>query len=319
MAQITRYNGNVKPFADDALGTERTIFGGTTQSDTLNDNINNDFLRGWGIVGANEKPTKQDFNAFAYTSTALTSYLFQMGVPEWNASQEYFTGSITNVAGVLYRAVRNNTGQNPTTDTGDDWLAVAGDGFDISGLTTATIASNDFICFQDVSDSNNMKRSLVSNLLTLLSTPSGVVEYFAGTSVPTGYLLCDGSAVSRTTYAALFSAIGTTHGSGDGSTTFNLPNEVTSNRFRRASGGSLSVGNTQSDNVGSFSASTTLQGQFTSWDAGATPPAGSTGNKIGAGVSASLSQASTTTSYSISGGSGETRPDNIAYLPVIKF
>jgi microcystin-dependent protein len=40
---------------------------------------------------------------------------------------------------------------------------------------------------------------------------------------PTGYLECDGSAVSRTTYAALFSAIGTTFGSGDGSTTFNLP------------------------------------------------------------------------------------------------
>lgn len=48
--------------------------------------------------------------------------------------------------------------------------------------------------------------------------PSG-----AGTA-PTGYLACDGSAVSRSTYAALFAVIGTTFGSGDGSTTFNLPN-----------------------------------------------------------------------------------------------
>ena len=45
-------------------------------------------------------------------------------------------------------------------------------------------------------------------------------------SAPTGYLLCDGSAVSRTTYAALFAVVGTTFGAGDGSTTFNLPNYV---------------------------------------------------------------------------------------------
>lgn len=43
-------------------------------------------------------------------------------------------------------------------------------------------------------------------------------------SPPTGYLTCDGSAVSRTTYAALFAVIASTWGAGDGSTTFNLPN-----------------------------------------------------------------------------------------------
>lgn len=54
--------------------------------------------------------------------------------------------------------------------------------------------------------------------------PSGVVSAFAGSTAPTGYLLCDGSAVSRTDYADLFTAIGTTYGAGNGSTTFNLPN-----------------------------------------------------------------------------------------------
>ena len=53
--------------------------------------------------------------------------------------------------------------------------------------------------------------------------PSGSVEAFAGSTLPSGWLECDGSAVSRTTYSALFSAIGTTWGTGDGSTTFNLP------------------------------------------------------------------------------------------------
>jgi microcystin-dependent protein len=46
---------------------------------------------------------------------------------------------------------------------------------------------------------------------------------YAGSSAPTDWLLCSGAAVSRTTYAALFAVIGTTYGSGDGSTTFNLP------------------------------------------------------------------------------------------------
>lgn len=53
--------------------------------------------------------------------------------------------------------------------------------------------------------------------------PTGAVVDFAGTVAPSGFLLCDGSAVSRSTYADLFSAIGTTHGVGDGATTFNLP------------------------------------------------------------------------------------------------
>ena len=52
----------------------------------------------------------------------------------------------------------------------------------------------------------------------------GELKWYAGRTVPAGYLLCDGRAVSRTTYSKLFAAIGTIYGSGDGSTTFNLPN-----------------------------------------------------------------------------------------------
>ena len=55
------------------------------------------------------------------------------------------------------------------------------------------------------------------------SIPSGFILPFAGKSIPEGWLICNGAAVSRTEYAALFSAIGTTWGEGDGSTTFNLP------------------------------------------------------------------------------------------------
>lgn len=63
---------------------------------------------------------------------------------------------------------------------------------------------------------------LASDALAKL-VPSGVVAPFAGTVAPTGWLMCYGQAVSRTTYANLFAAIGTTYGAGDGSTTFVVP------------------------------------------------------------------------------------------------
>lgn len=53
--------------------------------------------------------------------------------------------------------------------------------------------------------------------------PAGIVSPYAGSVAPNGYLLCDGSAINRTDYARLFSAIGTAYGVGNGSTTFNLP------------------------------------------------------------------------------------------------
>ena len=56
--------------------------------------------------------------------------------------------------------------------------------------------------------------------------PTGIVEFFAGSKAPKGWLVCDGSAVSRTDYDALFEVIGTMYGAGDGSTTFNLPNLI---------------------------------------------------------------------------------------------
>lgn len=55
------------------------------------------------------------------------------------------------------------------------------------------------------------------------SVPSGVILPFAGVSAPSGYLLCDGSEVSRSTYSTLFTAISTAYGAGNGTTTFNVP------------------------------------------------------------------------------------------------
>jgi microcystin-dependent protein len=53
---------------------------------------------------------------------------------------------------------------------------------------------------------------------------TGMIFAFAGSTIPSSYLVCDGSAISRTTYAQLYAVIGNTYGAGDGSTTFNVPN-----------------------------------------------------------------------------------------------
>jgi len=96
--------------------------------------------------------------------------------------------------------------------------------------------------------------------------PTGAVFFFASGTLPNGYIICDGRAVSRSAYPALFVVCGTTFGSGDGSTTFNVPNLI--NKYAKGSttGGSTggnnshthpgtnwrtgftSVGNTESTN-----------------------------------------------------------------------
>lgn len=66
-------------------------------------------------------------------------------------------------------------------------------------------------------------RTTLTTILLGSVIPPGSVTSFAGNTAPAGWLICDGSLVSRTTYADLFASIGTIHGSGDGTTTFALP------------------------------------------------------------------------------------------------
>jgi len=77
---------------------------------------------------------------------------------------------------------------------------------------------------------------------TAAMVPPGTIITYAGSTAPSGYLVANNAAVSRTTYAALFAVIGTTYGAGDGSTTFNLPNLV--NRMPIGSGGLYALGAT---------------------------------------------------------------------------
>jgi microcystin-dependent protein len=63
-----------------------------------------------------------------------------------------------------------------------------------------------------------------ANLTDIEGIPTATIIPWSDSSIPTGYLECNGSAISRSTYSALFAIIGTTYGAGDGSSTFNIPN-----------------------------------------------------------------------------------------------
>lgn len=114
MSKIARYQGNVRAFASDAEGMERTVFGGTNQADDLTSQITASFLRGWGIVGASEHPSLEDFNAAMYAMSQFIAYQHQMGIPEWHAEQEYHLGSICTHNGESYQSLQNaNVGSQP--------------------------------------------------------------------------------------------------------------------------------------------------------------------------------------------------------------
>jgi hypothetical protein len=106
MAKINRFNGNVKAIAADSLTGERYVFGSdVTVSDELTDQYNAAMLRGWGIIGASDFPPLGWFNAQAFTATQFISYLHQMGIPEWNALQEYQIGGLATRTGVIYKCL----------------------------------------------------------------------------------------------------------------------------------------------------------------------------------------------------------------------
>jgi microcystin-dependent protein len=142
--------------------------------------------------------------------------------------------------------------------------------------------------------------------------PSGMVMHFASSTAPTGWLECSGAAVSRTTYASLFSAIGTLYGVGDGSTTFNLP-DLRGNFIRGWDNGrGIDTGRT----IGSSQTATRIGviGDSRTTQALSADTLGDTiTNSITSYIMNSYQNTTTSGSYGVGA-----RPINIAMLPCIK-
>lgn len=101
--------------------------------------------------------------------------------------------------------------------SGKNWGGALIGSCSVAGLSFSSVAPKTTFRAVDYNDLTNT---------TSIASPAGIVSAFAGKTAPSGWLKCDGSAVSRTRYASLFAAIGTLYGAGDGSTTFNLPNLI---------------------------------------------------------------------------------------------
>jgi microcystin-dependent protein len=102
-----------------------------------------------------------------------------------------------------------------------------------------------------------------ANLTGIEGIPTGTITPWSQASAPTGFLECDGAAVSRSTYAALFAVVSTTYGAGDGSTTFNVPDltdrvavHKSNNKNFASTGGANTV--TPTGNVAGSTANATL-------------------------------------------------------------
>ena len=164
----------------------------------------------------------------------------------------------------------------------------------------------------------------------LTGAPSGVIMAFAGATAPTGFLACDGSAVSRTTYATLFAAISTTWGAGNGTTTFNVPD--LRGMFVRGTGTNAtgSSSGAVGPSVGAYAADTYLNHSHTASQPAhshtytvvntasqATGGSGSNYYNSTTSTSTGTAQPAITVDTSTTGGT-ETKPKNYGVLYIIK-
>jgi len=148
--------------------------------------------------------------------------------------------------------------------------------------------------------------------------PTGTILWLAFTTVPTGFLYCNGGAISRITYADLFAAIGVTFGAGDSSTTFNLPNLV--DRYIKGSG---TVGTVLAAGLPNITGNWTYDDRWGSAASGAIQQNSSSYWDFSAGGAASYSKNvsfNASLSSSIYGSVNNTvQPPSLTLKPCIKY
>lgn len=123
---------------------------------------------------------------------------------------------LIDIVGQAYFTSAADTTDNSTLTLGSSKLKVKDAGI------TATQLATDSVNTAKIQDGAVTAAKLDAGAVSVLM-PTGSIMSFAGSSAPTGYLLCDGAAISRSTYSTLFGLLATTYGSGDGSSTFNIP------------------------------------------------------------------------------------------------
>ena len=263
------------------------------------------------------------------------------------ATDNTFTGTNTFKRGAVFiKNVNIDRDVNPSATQYSSWLIQDKNGkqicnFYVSQNTTGTVTASMIATGRDGVDARiSVSRDVNGTTRSYAPTPptsdnstqiattawvrssvgvqTGTIIAFAGSSAPTGYLACNGAAVSRTTYSALFKVIGTRWGSGNGSTTFNLPN-LNSGRFLRGNSSAGGYNNAGLPNItGSFQvkAGASVTDWAGSFFAGESIVADQMG---GAGAMTNVTQFSAQRSSSIYGASSTVMPLSANVLFCIKY
>jgi microcystin-dependent protein len=231
-----------------------------------------------------------------------TTTNYSWSTPDDTALVKDGAAAIRSLGTAIDSTVFTNAGNaiaKSIVDAKGDLIAATAD----NTVARLAVGANDTVLTADSSTATGLKWSAPSG------TPAGAVIFHAANTAPSGFLKANGAAVSRTTYAALFSAIGTTFGAGDGSTTFLVPD--LRGYFPRgwADDGSTDSGRS----FGSTQSSTTI----TSRNDGGSYASTLLANTDGTDGTATIKENST-------GGSDtanrfKIRPVNLALLACIKF
>ena len=276
----------------------------------------------------------------ANSSTTATSANTASAIVARDASGNFSAGTITatQFIGPMSGTITGNASTASSWQTARN-LSLTGD---VAATLSSVNGSANVSAVATISNASVTTAKIADGAVTsaklgndIILVPAGAVMPFAMNSAPSGWLAANGSAVSRTTYAGLFTAIGTTYGAGDGSTTFNLPD--LRGYFVRGAGTnsdatvSGTFGAKQADAVIAHTHSGTTGNDSPDHSHGFTGGSGTTGassaqvnpNSFTAtyytnGASTRHQHAFTTSSQSPAGAT-ETRPKNIALLYCIKF
>ena len=148
--------------------------------------------------------------------------------------------------------------------------------------------------------------------------PPGTIIHYAGRTVPSGWLICNGANVSRTDYAALFAAIGTIYGAGNESTNFGLPN--LNGRFFEGTTYTGSVGTYHSAGLPNISGEYQGGDGLNLYSSGAFGFVKESGSQItGGSYKLDIGDFKASRSSSVFGSSNGVQPPSMALLPCIKF
>ncbi|WP_066165809.1 hypothetical protein [Aliarcobacter cryaerophilus] len=318
-----RVNSDVVPFSINSPAGNRYVFGTADVSNDIDVNYNENIKKGFG-TGPNEFPELEDFNALMFTGSYLAAYLYQAGIPEWNDKQKYYINSIVMGSdGNIYRSLAGteespNVNNNPTLAGSTSWKSILSDYALINGDETKRFKVADAVELNEAINKKQLdalKSSVNSDISNIQTLPIGAI--LNGFTIFDNCIVAFGGEFNRADYPKLWAYLqanpslvktqaqwtteATANGgicgffsSGNGTTTFRVPN--LDKAFLRP----------DSRGVGSFQVD-----EFKSHSHGG--GAYHYGYYLGTGGDNTLTLVTNTSST----GGTETRPKNIAVLPLI--